>query len=107
MAGQVISANTGANAITETLLPKLTIGFKNKAGKFAYNLGTTYQSFDTGATEESVTSYLGYADIGFKQDQFSLRTKLHYGQNLRDLGITDRNSKYNVATKGDTISRGG
>ena len=112
VAGKTIStANnvTGgtANATTDTLLPKLTVGFKNKAGKFAYNLGATYQSFDTGATEESVTSYLGYADIGFTQDQFSLRTKLHYGQNLSDLGITDRNSKYNVATGDDTTSYGG
>jgi hypothetical protein len=96
-----------ANATTDTLLPKMTVGFKNKAGKFSYNLGATYQTFDTGLTEESVTSYLGYADIKFKQDKLTLHTKIHYGQNLSDLGITDRNSKYVVGLKNDTTSYGG
>jgi hypothetical protein len=103
-----VSPATGANAADDTLLPKMTVGFKNKAGKFAYNLGVTYQSFDTDPVlEESVTSYLGFMDIGFKQDQLSLRTKVHYGQNLSDLGITNRNSVYNVATQDDTTSYGG
>jgi len=112
VAGKVISTGTNlavaANPTSDTLLPKMTVGFKNKAGKFSYNVGATYQSFDTDEVlEESVTSYLGYADITYKLEKITLRTKVHYGQNLSDLGITDRNSRYDIISKNDTKSYGG
>lgn len=95
------------NTVTDTIMPKMTVGFKSKAGNLSYNVGAVYQVFDTGAAETTVTSYLGYADLALKLDQVALRTKLHYGQNLSDLGMFGRNSSYSIANDKDTSSYGG
>ena len=94
------------NAIVETIMPKMTVGFKSKADNLTYNVGAVYQTFDT-TGEVEVTSYMGYADLALKLDQVALRTKLHYGQNLSDLGMFSRNSTYNTTTDKDTSSYGG
>jgi hypothetical protein len=106
-ATKVVSVNAADTPVTDTLLPKMTVGFKSKANNLSYNVGAVYQSFDTGAAEVGVDSYMTYADLALKLDQIALRTKLHYGQNLSDLGINGRNSKFNVATEKDTSSYGG
>ena len=95
------------STVTDTIMPKMTVGFKSKADNLSYNVGTVYQAFDTGAAETTVTSYLGYADLALKLDRVALRTKLHYGQNLSDLGMFSRNSSYNATTDKDTSSYGG
>lgn len=141
------NAQTGS---AKAFMPKLAVGFKNKAGALSYNVGVAYQTYDKKAAaatgdvygivsvdagvdgvigtaddvikytkdpiskataanpKRTVTSYLTYADIGFKQDDIRAKVKLHYGQNLKDFGITKRsNSAYDAANNLNTISYGG
>lgn len=102
---------------TKTLIPKLNVGFKNKAGDLSYNLGVAFQQYDqyynaawvatdNGVNKRTVNSFLGYFEVGVKQDAFSATAKLHYGRNLKEFGFA-RDLAYAAATNDSTENYGG
>ncbi len=72
----------------DSTLPKTVVGYEAKMENLLLNVGAAYNSYE--ADEEDVTSYLiycgGKADAGMANFQWNL----HYGQNLTDFGIWNR-----------------
>jgi hypothetical protein len=122
-------------ANSKALLPKLNVGFKNKAGALSYNLGVAYQVYDQyyGAAfapvaassvtnvggvatpnaavpvtdnKRTIQSYLTYFELVMKQETMTAQMKLHYGQNLAEFGFK-RDKSYNAVGNNNTESYGG
>jgi hypothetical protein len=87
--------------VDKVIIPKLVVGFANKAGAFSYNAGVAYQSNDFNVAEgalpvskESIDSYLLYLTGDAKFGDVAFLYSLHYGTNLSNFGISGRNSSY-------------
>jgi len=107
----------GATA-TKVLVPKLNVGFKNKAGDLSYNVGVAFQQYAAyydatfttptvnGPAKRTINSYLGYLEVAVKQEGFKATAKVHYGQNLDEFGF-GRDLAYVAATNTNTEDYGG
>jgi hypothetical protein len=97
--GAVTTTTTTAGV--KTLLPKLNVGFKNTAGALTYNTGVAYQQYDqfngAGTTKDIVVSYMGYFEAVVKSEAMTAQAKLHYGQNLKEFGLSGLNKSYTAA----------
>jgi hypothetical protein len=71
------------------LIPKLNVGFANKAGNFSYNVGAAFSQFEVNATDDA-TNYFVYINGDAKFGEFNLGYGAHYGQNIGSYGILDR-----------------
>jgi hypothetical protein len=79
---------------TEKTIPKIAVGYEGKVGKLAYGIGGAYNMFDLEGPyldgEESVDSYLFYLHGKTNLNVVDVKFNLHYGQNLTNFGIKER-----------------
>lgn len=92
---------TRTNLNAKSLLPKLAVGYKTTSGAVTIHTGVAYQQYDlfTGATGEQkdiVVSYLGHIEAVVKGEGMSAQAKLHYGQNLKEFGMSNMDKTYNT-----------
>ena len=76
----------------DVTLPKICVGFEHETEGLAVNGGVAYNTYDyeIGAFDESVDSYLIYVGGTAALGVVDLQWNLHYGQNLGDFGLVDR-----------------
>lgn len=90
-----------ALATYEVFIPELNVGYKGKAGAFAYNAGALFQTAKCITNAKQVTSFLGYFDGKFTSGPAALLFNIGYGQNTGDMaiasGLTGATNKYTAA----------
>jgi hypothetical protein len=79
---------------TERTLPKLAVGYEGKTENLTYGVGAAYNTFDleidASDVDESIDSYLFYLHGTANLNVIHFKFNLHYGQNLTNFGIKER-----------------
>ena len=109
-AGFSFDAKTGGAAVankpstTDTLLPKLNVGYDGKSGDVGYGAGLVYGTFSykSGAVKENINSYLVYARANMTSGPIALKANLGYGQNLGNMNYTG--AKFDTTSKKDSTT---
>ena len=89
------ATNALAAGTTENYLPKMNVGYEGKAGNFAYGagvVGQTYKQTVAVATDETVTSLLGYFHGKLAAGAAAMQFNLGVGQNIGDMGFMNANA---------------
>ncbi len=92
-------ANANAFATTETLMPKIAVGYDGKFGNLAIGGGVAGQTYKLSAADKQVNSFLGYAHGKFAAGPATVGLNLGVGQNLGDMGIAEGLSANVTGTK--------
>ena len=81
-----------AGGDADVTLPKICVGFEHETEGLSVNGGVAYNTYDyeIGTFDESVDSYLIYVGGTAALGVVDLQWNLHYGQNLGDFGLVDR-----------------
>jgi len=78
----------------DTTIPKICVGFKHETEGMSVNVGVAYNTYEAEIAainwEEDIDSYLIYVGGTAALGMVDLQWNLHYGQNLGDFGMVDR-----------------
>ncbi len=90
---ELIRPAVGVNTIVsgtdnDSTLPKTVVGYEAKMENLFLNVGGAYNAYD--ADDEDVTSYLIYLGGKASAGMANFQWNLHYGQNLIDFGLANR-----------------
>jgi hypothetical protein len=84
----------GLDVVQTNVLPKLGIGYNGKAGNSTFGAGfafnTTKEKNELAGWDENINSFLVYGRAAVNVGMVTIKTQVHYGQNLADFGILDR-----------------
>jgi hypothetical protein len=83
-----------ANSVHYNVAPKVGVGYNGKAGGTTFGAGfafnTTKEQNDAANWDEDINSFLIYARAAVNVASVTVKSQIHYGQNLGNFGIVQR-----------------
>lgn len=94
-----------ADGDVDTSIPKLCVGYDYKTEGLSLNGGVAYNTYnyEAGTFDETVDSYLIYVDGKMPLGMVDLQASIHYGQNLTDFGLWNREDAAQATVVGNDV----
>jgi hypothetical protein len=94
----LVKTNDGSDLVAGSVqynqIPKIGVGYNGKAGNTTFGAGFAYNTYkeknDAANWDEDVNSFLIYARATVSVGAVTAKTQVHYGQNLKNFGISGR-----------------
>jgi hypothetical protein len=93
-----VNPHTGTALVTDSVqyvqLPKVGIGYDGKAGNTSFGGGFAYQTYkeknEAANWDENINAFLLYAHAAVNVGMVTIKTNVHYGQNVGTFGLSGR-----------------
>jgi hypothetical protein len=94
-----------AGGDVDTTMPKLCVGYDYKTEGLSLNGGVAYNTYnyEVGTFDETVDSYLIYVNGKMPLGMVNLQASIHYGQNLTDFGLWNREDAAQATVVGNDV----
>jgi hypothetical protein len=93
-----VNPHNGSDLVADSVhynqLPKMGIGYNGKAGNTSFGGGFAYETYKeknaAANWDENINSFLAYGHVAVKVGAVTVKTNLHYGQNVGTFGLSGR-----------------